>query len=156
MEFTKEVQDKIIFINDVFNEINIKPILENSDFCIDANLNYENYVQFNLCKPGSVQLGILLTESGMSISIDRYYEALDWGNKHLASQPNEIRDWFKSIFTSTIKIDYFGKNYTKFYFLDENRNAIKTLKYVQGFYLKVNGNSTEYPPIYNMIISKNN
>lgn len=52
------------------------------------------------------------------------------------------------LFTSTIKVEYCGSNYTKIYFFDGNGECVKTLKYVTGLYLKVGCQTKEFPPIY--------
>ncbi len=124
--------------------------MKNPDFGMDLNWAFNNYVQFNLCKPRVVQFSIIVQESGISINIDRYSEVLDWGDNSLKENSQEVSEWIETVLTSTIRIEYCGKNYTKFYFLDKSGKVIKTVKHIRGLYLKINCSSTEYQPIYDL------
>lgn len=148
MNYNNEILQKVNIIDNVLKELNQPGVLSNQDFNIDE-ISSEFYLKAYLNTPSNeLSLNIILSNFDIQIDIDRVNEAFVWSNKQIKEEEQEIKDIIKMLFTSNIKVEYCGSNYTKLYFYNKNRICIKTSKYITGLYLKVMCKTKEYRPIY--------
>ncbi|MCB0740983.1 MAG: hypothetical protein R2796_07660 [Chitinophagaceae bacterium] len=148
MKYENEVYSKIELVNSVLESLNVSSLESNKDFIIDESFHQEHYVKFLLQKPSCIELQLIFISNALQINIDRTNESFEWSDKQIQENINDVKGFIKMLFTSTIKVEYCGSNYTKLYFYDVSGNCVKTLKYVTGLYLKFNCKTKEYKPIY--------
>ncbi|MBK7883795.1 MAG: hypothetical protein IPJ81_08335 [Chitinophagaceae bacterium] len=148
MKYENEVYDKIDLVNSVLENLNVASLETNRDFIIDKSYYQEHYVKFLLQKPNCIELQLIFINNAIQINIDRTNETFEWSDKQIQKNINEVKGFIKMLFTSTIKVEYCGFNYTKIYFYDVSGNCVKNLKYVTGLYLKFGCKIKEYKPIY--------
>lgn len=91
---------------------------------------------------------MIFINNALQINIDRTNESFEWSDKQIKENIEEIKDFIKTLFTSRIKVEYCGANYTKIYFYSDSGECIKTFKYVTGLYLKIGCQTKEYQSIY--------
>lgn len=148
MKYEMEVSYKLDLVNSVLNSINAKHLLINEDFIINSDFHHEHYVKFLLRKPHCINLELIFINNAFQINIDRTNESFEWSEKQIQENRQDILNFLKMLFTSRIKVEYYGSNYTKIYFFNTNGDCLKTLKFVTGLYLKFGCTTMEYPPIY--------
>ncbi|MCG3167164.1 MAG: hypothetical protein POELPBGB_02948 [Bacteroidia bacterium] len=148
MDYEKTVKNKIDIINSVFESINVPELLSNQDFIVDNNFHFEHCVKFILRKPNAINLELVLISDALQINIDRTMETFEWSNSQISKDIIDVKNLIKILFTSRIKVEYCGSNYTKLYFIDKYDNYLKTLKYIKGLYFKIGCEIKEYEPIY--------
>lgn len=147
MTYKAEILDIIDTINQVLLRLNKPTIFENPDFSIDE-MSMEFYLKLNFAKKESIHFNIKISLHDIQIGIDRIDEAFTWSTNALEHDKKEIDNLIEQLFTSTIKVEYCGSNYTKLYLLNSIGECSKTLKYVTGLYLKINCQTREYKPVY--------
>jgi hypothetical protein len=157
MEYELNIKYMIDIVNSALININRLPLSSNEDFFIDAHGNYEHYVKYTLKKNYCIGFDLILVNDYLQLDIDRVSEAYVWSIEQVRNEKNKIIEFLEALFTSTIKVEYCGSNYTKLYMINSEGNCIKTLKVTGLTYLKVNCTTKEYPPIYrNSLDSKKN
>jgi hypothetical protein len=148
VKYENEVYSIIELVNSVLQDLDINALEANKDFTIDELFHQEHYVKFLLKKPNSINLELIFINNALQINIDRTNESFEWSDKEIRENIEEIKCFLKMLFTSRIKVEYCGSNYTKISFYDVNGNCVKTLKYITGLYLKFRCKVKEYKPIY--------
>lgn len=148
MKYENEIIQKLDLVNSALERLNVKPLFINEDFSLDSTFHQEHYVKFFLNKPDCIKLELVFINNALQINIDRINESFEWSENQIKENANDVKDFIKMIFTTTIKVEYCGSNYTKIHFIDIDENCVKTLKYVTGIYLKIGCLIKEYKPIY--------
>ena len=97
MEYVKEISEKIIFINQILDEIKVAHLFENSSFIIDE-ISMEYWVKINLNNKGKnkISASFTLTLTGIEVRLDRIGEAIDWSNKDLIDSKEVIKKLLKN------------------------------------------------------------
>ena len=147
MELVQEITEQVNLINEVLVNMNQSTLLENSNFLIDE-MSSERYLKVKYDSLSHISFTIVFTPLGIQVNVDRATEAYDVGIEYFNSNKAEFKNLIKMLFTSRIKVEYCGSNYTKIYFYDIGGSQVKTFKYVTGLYLKVGCKIKEYHPIY--------
>ncbi|MCA0428652.1 MAG: hypothetical protein LCH37_14555 [Bacteroidetes bacterium] len=147
MEFIIEIKEQINLINEVLIDLKQSLLLDNQDFILDE-MTAERYLKLKYISPNHINFIITITPFGTNIDVDRAMEAYDVGKEYVNNNKTDYKAFFLTLFTSRIKVEYFGSNYTKIYFYDDSGTCIKTLKFVTGLYLKIGCKIKEYSPIY--------
>ncbi|MEZ4912404.1 MAG: hypothetical protein R2774_16305 [Saprospiraceae bacterium] len=147
MKWYFEIKEQVNLINEVLISLKQPLLLENQYFIIDE-MTAEYYLRLKYSAPSRINFIITISPHGTSIDVDRAMEAFNVGIEFINNNKADYRALFLILFTSRIKIEYCGSNYTKIYFYDESGHCVKTLKYVTGLYLKIGCKTKEYPPIY--------
>lgn len=147
MELVQEITEQVNLINEVLVNMNQSTLLENSNFLIDE-MSSERYLKVKYDSLSHISFTIVFTPLGIQVDVDRAIEAYDVGIEYFNSNKAEFKNLIKMLFTSRIKVEYCGSNYTKIYFYDIGGSQVKTFKYVTGLYLKVGCKIKEYHPIY--------
>lgn len=148
MKYENEVQSKLELVNSVLKSLDVAPLEANKDFAIDELFHQEHYVKFLLKKSNSINLELIFINNALQLNIDRTNESFEWSDKQIKENIEEIKCFIKVLFTSSIKVEHCGSNYTKIYFYSNRGYCVKTLKYVTGLYLKIGCQTREYQPIY--------
>ena len=147
MKLVQQITEQVNLINEVLVNVNQSALLENSNFLIDE-MSSERYLKVKYDSLGHISFTIVLTPLGIQVDVDRAIEAYDVGIEYFNNNKTEFKNLIKMLFTSRIKVEYCGSNYTKIYFYDVSGSQVKTFKYVTGLYLKVGCKIKEYHPIY--------
>lgn len=148
MKYEDNVIRKIKFIDSVFNRFSVAGILSNNDFIICDDFHFVDYVKFRLIKNDCIKLELVVTYNSFQINLDRTNETFEWSEEQFNENVEEIESIIEIVFTSLVVVKYCGLNYTKIYFIDHTGFCVKTLKYITGFYLRINCKSVKYNPIY--------
>lgn len=149
MEYEKEILYKLDLVNSVLEEINVPHLQTNQDFFVDESFHQKHYIRFKFQKQNSITLELVFSSESLQINMDRTNESFEWSEYQIKENPKSVKDIFRMILTSSIKIKYCGANYTEIFFYDKKGNMVKTLKYIRGLYLKLGCTTKEYKPIYN-------
>lgn len=147
MKLVQQITEQVDLINEVLVNLNQSALLENSSFLIDE-MSSERYLKVKYDSLSHISFTIVLTPLGIQVDVDRAIEAYDVGIEYFNNNKTEFKNLIKMLFTSRIKVEYCGSNYTKIYFYDVRGSQVKTFKYVTGLYLKVGCITKEYHPIY--------
>lgn len=148
MNYNIHIVEKMRLIDTVLKELNQPVIFENPDFNINE-ISSEFYLNVEHHTPRDTPtLNIILSNFDIQIDIDRVNEAFMWTNKQIKEEEEEIKVTVKMLFTSNIKIEYCGSNYTKLYFYNSKGVCVKILRYITGLYLKFNCKTRDYNSIY--------
>jgi hypothetical protein len=148
IKYENEVYSKIELVNSVLKSLDIASLEANKDFTIDEQFHQEHYVKFLLQRSNCINLELIFINNALQINIDRTNESFEWSNNQIQENTEEVKDIIKMLFTSRIKVEYCGYNYTKLYFYNVSGNCVKSLKFVTGLYLKVGCKTMEHSPIY--------
>ena len=147
MNYNELILRQLDIVNKVLMRYNQPAIFDNSDFAI-AEISWEEFLKIEFKKENAVNFDIIISNSGIQIDIDRIVEAVSINSKDFEKHVKMFEDYLTMVLTSFIKVDYYGSNYTKLYFMDEKGECVKTLKYVTGLYLKRKPQSKQYAPIF--------
>jgi len=157
MNYSQEV----IYILDIFNEVldrlNKINLLENKDFKINNKVFSEHWIRISLNKTNSIPIYIEIMSSEMRIDLDIAEELFQININDIKKDRESIITLIKMILTSTIKMEYCGKSYRKFYFIDYKNNILDIIEYYKNtlFSLKLNCKEKIYLPIYcHVLVSK--
>jgi hypothetical protein len=148
MKYENGIYNKINLVNSVLDNLNVASLETNKDFITDESFHQEHYVKFLLQKPNCIELQLIFINNALQINIDRTNESFEWSDEQIQGNINDVKGFIKMLFTSVIKVEYCGSNYTKINFYDGNGDCVKTLKFVTGLYLKAGCKTKEYKPIY--------
>lgn len=147
MELIIEIKEQVTLINEVLSSLKQFLLLENQDFILDE-MTAERYLKLKYTSSNHINFMITISPFGTTVDVDRAMEVYDVGKEYIINNKSDYKAFFIMLFTSRIKVEYCGSNYTKIYFLDDNGDCVKTLKHVTGLYLKVGCKTMEYPSIY--------
>ena len=150
MEYVKEISEKIIFINQILDEIKVAHLFENSSFIIDE-ISMESWVKINLNNKGKnkISASFTLTLTGIEVRLDRIGEAIDWSNKDLIDSKEVIKKLLKNLLTNYILVEYYGPSLTYISLFGDNGKCNNIFKYIEGFPFKWKRQSKLYLPIVN-------
>lgn len=147
MEYSDKILNQVNYINSLLKGYNEEPIFDNKNFIVDE-MSWSEYLKITFRKSDSISFQLICSSCEFQINIDRTNEALDLSSTDFSKYKPLIKNFLDFLFTSKVKVEYCGSNYTKIYFYDDNGNCVKTLKYVTGLYLKFGCKIKEYKPIY--------
>lgn len=148
MEYDKKLISNVNLINDALKNIGTRCLSENSDFVIDSELHFPNYVKYSIKKLNSVDLDIVISTFSIHVNIEKMNEVFEWGEKKLVENREEIVKFFEALLTGEIHIEYCGSNYRKISLIDQSGDCVKTCKYVTGLYLRVRCSTKKFHAIY--------
>ncbi len=117
-------EDKILCIEKIISEVllslNQKSLFENYNFQIDEGLHFKNWVRVYLVKQNTISLTFEISYGGLRIDIDKAEEIFSFDFDEICNNSSELKKTLKMIFTSTIMVQYCGKNITILYFIKNN------------------------------------
>jgi hypothetical protein len=145
-KYSKEVQEKIDLINQVFEKIHFEKILKNKLFTIDSSFDFQHYLKVDFHHKNAINISFHFSNDDLRVDVDRIEEAFYLSNHMIFEKEDYLKEWVTIIFTSTIEVEYCGERYTKLFFL-KNGNCIKTLKSSRLIYLKMGCVKKTYNPI---------
>lgn len=128
------IKRNIDLINRYLNSIGFSD-LEDSQYFVKDELSYSNHVKFVFNKFDHVRIEISFSLDGIMIGIDRIPEAFSWSNRDL--NESEIVRTLQTIFKCRAKVIYCGANYTKVIFMNTNNKIEKSIRFINGLYLKI-------------------
>lgn len=147
MHYCNEIVRQIGVVNQVLIELNVLPLFDNVDFFIDE-LSFENYLSLTYRGWGKIGFNFRFSLDGFEMDIDRAKEVFFIKLDDLDKSYSELRDFLFMLFRSRIVVEYCGESYTKVIFIDTaTAKSVGSIKFVCGWYLKLNCTSKEYPPI---------
>lgn len=149
IDLNEDIQKQIEMFDGILAEFNQSGIFNNPDFRIDRE---KWWLEFSLCRKNSVDLRIDFSGSEMWINIDRTNETYGYGNEDTETKNYGFKAMMRIILSSTIKIEYWGKNLTKIYFLNEHGEQVGSMKYYTSLFTwfpKLTETKV-YPPIYKL------
>lgn len=149
MSYDKKIFEGVEIVNNALKQLKAFQILDSPDFSIDK-ISHKNYLKIDLRKSNNVDLSIIITLDGIQINIDRVNEGVEWSYSQYEKSQDEVINLIKIIFTSEIRVQYCGTKYTKILFFDKKKECLKTIKSIEGLYLKINCKIKKYPPIYDI------
>ena len=149
MNYTKEVSEKVDFVNGVLDEIQAPHLFENPDFSVDE-MSMETWLKINLNNGihNRIPLSLTFTPTGLEIRLDRIAEAIDWSDNDLKESNAIITIMLKNLFTSHILVEYYASSCTLISLFDRDGKCTNNFKYREGFLFKGKRKDRLYFPIY--------
>jgi len=134
MNYTKEVSDKVSFVNEVLDKIHAPHLLENPDFSIDE-MSMDSWLKINLNAGGhnKIPLSLTFTQTSLDIRLDRIAEAICWSDKQLKEASSVVATMLENIFTSHVLVEYYGSSHTLIRLFDKDGKCSNKFKYFEGF-----------------------
>jgi filamentous hemagglutinin family protein len=147
MNFIQEITSKIKILNQVFAELNLPDILENTDFIIDE-ISSERYLKLKLKQEiNGLNFEIIIPPKGMEINIAHANEIFSWSNDYIDNHHEIVIKSLKEILTSHILIEQRGKNVTQIFLFNQNGICVNRMKYINGISLVLTRQRKLYSPI---------
>ena len=117
-------------INSLLLKYGEKRIFENESFTV-GELSSDTYLHLIFERPESVQFELRLSNYEIEIQI---YKAPEIFNIVTGDSAEKIfKNFITDLFTSAIKIEYYGNDYILIYFYNKENQQIRKLKYISGF-----------------------
>ena len=123
--------------DEVFEELNMPKLYENQNFVQNKKFSNEFSQLFNsIDKLNRVKISFWIEKNNsVDFYIDRTNELPSFSQKWILNNREEFKNFVKDLFNTKLKIEYQGRK-TIIYFIDDNLNEIRRLKYSEG--IKIN------------------
>lgn len=152
--YDEDIRFLIKQVDAILNKLDQQSLLINPDYSFDE-LSCESYLKLNFKRQDSVSFYLVFTNSEIEIGVDRIVEAVFFEKKSVENSPNVLNEWITLLYTSYIRVDYFGKADIYVTFLDEKDTRLRYIKSwgtllgpLHSFFSR--RRSVRYSPIYKM------
>lgn len=155
MEFHDVVAKQLQIINDIFGEVGVDGLFENSDIVWDESWCFDNYLKFRLSRPdrNSLMLDFHLQSDGMQLDLEGYQEAYEFSAKEVATGTHVTEVLERLICNSVLVERKGGAQFVNLFNRDGSRYAIWALQsftglIFRGYWKSLSIDQFLYEPIY--------
>ena len=109
INYAKEIESKIVLIDEVFEAFGINSFRENTSFLVDSD---PYYVKLTSKPPigNRIPMIIHLAKDGIQIDLDGISESFEWDNQSINNSFEEVRNFIKLLFSSYVLAEYCNKH----------------------------------------------